>query len=68
MKPYIAALAANVSATGVPTMRPLWFVRAGFFLLHFSRYSVVVRASMSIDCLSSTQMLQPSMMGFFVHG
>ena len=25
MKPYIAELAANVSATGVPTMRPLWY-------------------------------------------
>ena len=25
LKPYIAALAANVSAEGVPTMRPLWY-------------------------------------------
>lgn len=25
MKPYIAELAANVTATGVPTMRPLWY-------------------------------------------
>ena len=25
LKPYIAALARNVSAEGVPTMRPLWF-------------------------------------------
>ena len=25
LKPYIAELAANVSATGVPTMRPLWW-------------------------------------------
>ena len=25
MKPYIAQLAANVTATGVPTMRPLWY-------------------------------------------
>ena len=25
LAPYIAALAANVSARGVPTMRPLWW-------------------------------------------
>lgn len=25
LKPYIAALARNVSAEGVPTMRPLWY-------------------------------------------
>ena len=25
MKPYIAELSANVTATGVPTMRPLWY-------------------------------------------
>ena len=25
LKPYIAELAANVTATGVPTMRPLWW-------------------------------------------
>ena len=25
LKPYIAELAANVSATGVPTLRPLWW-------------------------------------------
>ena len=25
LKPYIAELAANVTARGVPTMRPLWY-------------------------------------------
>jgi len=25
MKPYIAELAVNVTATGAPTMRPLWY-------------------------------------------
>jgi alpha-D-xyloside xylohydrolase len=26
MKPYIAELAVNVTKSGVPTMRPLWYV------------------------------------------
>ena len=25
LKPYIAELSANVTASGVPTMRPLWY-------------------------------------------